>query len=240
MKRLYGLMGMAVLVAGCSSPAPAPAPAPAAPAAQPYATLAQVMRGIPFPNSNIIFDTQSLDPAALKDKKPGDTAGWRVGAVQQRLWRMAGGRERRAGASGDRQPHHDPRSPVREREAGSARRRGLQEGRSRSRRSREGRVQSCAVEESGRDARGRRHRDRCVRGVPRDLSRQAETTRIAARLRPPRPRSRPINGRPVQTAARPVLLGLRAARTASRCANRSTSGRCSRWRMSCPCACSPA
>ena len=73
MKRLYGLMGMAVLVAGCSSPAPAPAPAPAAPAAQPYANLAQVMRGIPFPNSNIIFDTQSLDPAALKDKKPGDT-----------------------------------------------------------------------------------------------------------------------------------------------------------------------
>ena len=73
MKRLYGLMGMAVLVAGCSSPAPAPASAPAAPAAQPYATLAQVMRGIPFPNSNIIFDTQSLDPAALKDKKPGDT-----------------------------------------------------------------------------------------------------------------------------------------------------------------------
>jgi hypothetical protein len=31
------------------------------------------MRCIPFPNSNIIFDTQSLDPAALKDKKPGDT-----------------------------------------------------------------------------------------------------------------------------------------------------------------------
>ena len=73
MKRLYGLMGMAVLVAACSSPAPAPAPTPAAPAAQPYASLAQVMRGIPFPNSNIIFDTQSLDPAALKDKKPGDT-----------------------------------------------------------------------------------------------------------------------------------------------------------------------
>jgi hypothetical protein len=74
MKRLYGWMGMAVLVAGCSSPAPAPASAPAtaAPAAQPYATLAQVMRGIPFPNSNIIFDTQSLDPAAQKDKKPGE------------------------------------------------------------------------------------------------------------------------------------------------------------------------
>ena len=27
------------------------------PASQPVASLAQVMRGIPFPNSNIIFDT---------------------------------------------------------------------------------------------------------------------------------------------------------------------------------------
>src|SRR5688572_26399248 len=80
MKCLYGLMGMAVLVAGCSSSAPAPATAPAAPAAQPYANLAQVMRGIPFPNSNIIFDTQSLDPAALTDKKPGEQG---VGASAQ-------------------------------------------------------------------------------------------------------------------------------------------------------------
>jgi len=80
MKRLYGFMGMAVLVAGCSSPAPAPATAPAAPAAQPYANLAQVMRGIPFPNSNIIFDTQSLDPEAQKDKKPGEQG---VGASAQ-------------------------------------------------------------------------------------------------------------------------------------------------------------
>jgi len=70
MKRLYGFMGVALLVAGCS-PAPAPAPAaPPAPAAQPYASLAQVMRGIPFPNSNIIFDTQTTDPGAAK--KPGE------------------------------------------------------------------------------------------------------------------------------------------------------------------------
>src|SRR5690349_13246762 len=78
MKRLYGWIGMVVLVAGCSSPAPAPAPA--APAAQPYSSLAQLMRGIPFPNSNIIFDTQSLDPDALKDKKPGEAG---VGASAQ-------------------------------------------------------------------------------------------------------------------------------------------------------------
>lgn len=80
MNRLYGLMGIAVLVAGCSSPAPAPAPESAAPPTQPYANLAQVMRGIPFPNSNIIFDTQSLDPEALKDQKPGDQG---VGASAQ-------------------------------------------------------------------------------------------------------------------------------------------------------------
>ena len=37
---------------------------------KPHGTLAQVMRGIPFPNSNIIFDTQTKDPAAAdKDKK---------------------------------------------------------------------------------------------------------------------------------------------------------------------------
>jgi hypothetical protein len=81
MKTLYGLMGATLILAGCGTPAPAPAPAPAAPAAQPYANLAQVMRGIPFPNSNIIFDTQSLDPEAQKDKKPGETAA--VGASAQ-------------------------------------------------------------------------------------------------------------------------------------------------------------
>lgn len=73
MNRLYGLLGATILVVGCSTPAPAPAPAPAAPAAQAYASLAQVMRGIPFPNSNVIFDTQTTDPGA--QKKPGEAAG---------------------------------------------------------------------------------------------------------------------------------------------------------------------
>jgi hypothetical protein len=82
MKRLYALIGATLLVVACGSPAPAPAPEPAAPAAQPHANLAQVMRGIPFPNSNIIFDTQSLDPEAEKNKKPGDPAA-AVGASAQ-------------------------------------------------------------------------------------------------------------------------------------------------------------
>ena len=39
-------------------------------ALKPYGTLAQVMRGIPFPNSNIIFDTQTNDPGAPKKTDP--------------------------------------------------------------------------------------------------------------------------------------------------------------------------
>jgi hypothetical protein len=54
-------------VLGCQqSPqpqAPAPAATPGAFEPKPHGTLAQVMRGIPFPNSNIIFDTQTIDPA---------------------------------------------------------------------------------------------------------------------------------------------------------------------------------
>lgn len=72
MTRLYGLVGATLLVVSCSTPAPAPPP-PVEPAPQPYSSLAQMMRGIPFPNSNIIFDTQTTDPGA--EKKPGDTAG---------------------------------------------------------------------------------------------------------------------------------------------------------------------
>jgi hypothetical protein len=57
-------------IAGCQQAPPAPAPGAAttagAPAAQPYGSLAQVMRGIPFPNSNIIFDTQTNDPGVAK------------------------------------------------------------------------------------------------------------------------------------------------------------------------------
>ncbi len=37
-----------------------------APTGQPHASLAQLMRGVLFPNSNILFDVQSADPAAPK------------------------------------------------------------------------------------------------------------------------------------------------------------------------------
>lgn len=59
-------------IAGCQQAPKAPpaAATPPAPALKPFGTLAQVMRGIPFPNSNIIFDTQTNDPAAAKKVDP--------------------------------------------------------------------------------------------------------------------------------------------------------------------------
>lgn len=70
MKRVYGLVVMSILFVSCTQAQPPAAPAPSAPATKPYGTLAQMMRGIPFPNSNIIFDTQSTDPAAAQ--KPAE------------------------------------------------------------------------------------------------------------------------------------------------------------------------
>ena len=68
----FGLLfSTAVAVAQAPPPrAPAATPAPA----RPPATLAQLMRGILFPNSNIIFDAQSNDPAAPKPKPAGTGA----------------------------------------------------------------------------------------------------------------------------------------------------------------------
>lgn len=72
MKRVYGLVAITALFISCTtSPPPAPAPEPAAPAAKAAGTLAQVMRGIPFPNSNIIFDAQTNDPGAAKKPAAG-------------------------------------------------------------------------------------------------------------------------------------------------------------------------
>ena len=74
MKRLCGLIAVAALVAvGCSKPAEAPA-TPAAFVPTAHGTLLQVMRGIPFPASNIIFDAQNGDPEKPKDAK-GDGSG---------------------------------------------------------------------------------------------------------------------------------------------------------------------
>jgi hypothetical protein len=86
MKRVCGLLVVTIVVsAGCNraeTPEEAQTQAPAATAAaepRAYANLAQLMQAIPFPASNIIFDTQTTDPGAVKDA--GDTSG--AGATAQ-------------------------------------------------------------------------------------------------------------------------------------------------------------
>ena len=66
MKTLSWLTVLAVVSVSCTSQQSAPAAPPAASGPTPtaHANLAQVMRGIPFPASNLIFDTQTNDPAA--------------------------------------------------------------------------------------------------------------------------------------------------------------------------------
>ncbi|MEQ1761302.1 MAG: cytochrome c [Vicinamibacterales bacterium] len=79
MRRTVSVMvGLLFMVNVASAQAPAP---------QPYGTLAQLMRGIFFPNANILFDVQQHDPAKPKaeDKSGTVTAtfsniytGWQV------------------------------------------------------------------------------------------------------------------------------------------------------------------
>ena len=80
MKRVYGLVAISIFFISCTQAQP-PASAPAASAAKPYGSLAQLMRGIPFPNSNIIFDTQSTDPAAAQKPAEGQNASAQFGGV---------------------------------------------------------------------------------------------------------------------------------------------------------------
>lgn len=70
MRSVIAVVFAAGVAAGCASQPPAQQ-APAAPTPKPYGNLAQVMQGIPFPASNLIFDTQSNDPAAAA--KPAET-----------------------------------------------------------------------------------------------------------------------------------------------------------------------
>ena len=67
------------IMVGVASVSCSKATEPAAPAftPQPYANLAQVMRGIPFTFSNIVFDAQAKDPGA-----PRPAAEVTVGATE--------------------------------------------------------------------------------------------------------------------------------------------------------------
>ena len=62
--RVCSVLLVSLLVLGACSRQPGAAPAPAA---QVQGSLNQVMRGILFPNSNVIFDAQNKDPGAPPD-----------------------------------------------------------------------------------------------------------------------------------------------------------------------------
>jgi hypothetical protein len=74
MRSVFVVVLAAGVAAGCASQPPAPQ-APAGPTPKPYGSLAQVMQGIPFPASNLIFDTQSNDPGAKPAEGTGGTSG---------------------------------------------------------------------------------------------------------------------------------------------------------------------
>ena len=68
-------LGVGLLSIAIAAQAPPPhAAAVSKPATRPAGSLAQVMRGIFFPNSNIIFDVQQNDPAAPPKKSEGASA----------------------------------------------------------------------------------------------------------------------------------------------------------------------
>jgi hypothetical protein len=72
MKKRLVLIAVAVMSMSCRRPEAVPVtPVPEAFVPQAHATLAQMMRGIPFPASNIIFDTQSEDPGVQKKGTDG-------------------------------------------------------------------------------------------------------------------------------------------------------------------------
>lgn len=81
LNRVFGAAVIVAVAALCVEVAVAQAPARgagaraggAAPAAAVQGTLLQVMRGILFPNSNVIFAAQTQDPGAVK-KDPDPTA----------------------------------------------------------------------------------------------------------------------------------------------------------------------
>jgi cytochrome c553 len=70
------IVGFTLVFFSIMAAAQAPSPKPAAPrrVSKPTGTLAQVMRGIYFPNANLIFDVQQNDPGVPK-KKSGESTG---------------------------------------------------------------------------------------------------------------------------------------------------------------------
>jgi hypothetical protein len=87
--RLRFLVVLLLLCAGCTqapkSETAAPAAPPAAPAGQVHGDLRQVMRGILFPNSNVVFAAQdkldvkqAKDPSTATDPLASTYGGWQA------------------------------------------------------------------------------------------------------------------------------------------------------------------
>jgi hypothetical protein len=72
---LASLLLTAVVAVAQAPKAAPPAKAPARPTATKPAQLAEVMRGVLFPNSNLLFDVQQKDPGAPPTKKPTGETG---------------------------------------------------------------------------------------------------------------------------------------------------------------------
>jgi cytochrome c553 len=69
MRSLFVAVTLALLTTTAAAQAPSVATPPRVPPTpKPAGTLAQLMRGIYFPNSNLIFDVQQNDPGAPKKK----------------------------------------------------------------------------------------------------------------------------------------------------------------------------
>lgn len=76
--RILSVMLVAMFLVGAGgaqAPLPRQASVPAAAQKKPVGTLAQVMRGIYFPNANLIFDVQSQDPGAPSERKNESSGG---------------------------------------------------------------------------------------------------------------------------------------------------------------------
>jgi len=89
--RIRFLILLLLLCAGCSeapkseTPAPTPAVPVAAPAGQVHGDLRQVMRGVLFPNSNVVFAAQdkldvkqAKDPSTATDPLASTYGGWQA------------------------------------------------------------------------------------------------------------------------------------------------------------------
>ncbi len=73
MRRGIVILALGALTASCAGQQATEAALPPAPALKAHANLAQMMRGIPFTFSNIVFDAQSEDPGAARE--PAEVGG---------------------------------------------------------------------------------------------------------------------------------------------------------------------